>query len=156
MQVNTVSRFDFKKCENSTTKKVLLNICDHLKYGITDSNVFYRNRYVNPQRDFTDYQKQGLIKLGFVYYSKILSYHILANIVCAELPKAINNLVPFKYEAFIRGCNNLNSFIEKYEIEEIHTPIFGTKILEGDWKKIVMILRNTLTSNKNLRLCIYE
>lgn len=126
----------FKECESNTTPKILLNICDYLRYGITDSNEFYRNYYVDPAKDFNKLQLDGKIKMGTVFYSTPLSYHIIANIVCVELPKTTYNLIPFKLKWFLRGCERISKYCIKHNVKEIHTPVFGTDILEGDWSKI--------------------
>ena len=146
----------FKECESNTTPKILLNICDYLRYGITDSNEFYRNYYVDPAKDFNRLQLEGKIKLGSVFYSTPLSYHIIANIVCVELPKTPYNLIPFKLKWFLSGCKRVLNYSIKHEIKEIHTPVFATDILEGDWGKIYAGMAKIFRDSKSIEsLVVY-
>lgn len=153
MKIEKLSRSIFKQCENSTSKKLLLNICDYLNYGLTDSNDFYKNLYVEPQKDYYENNHN----LGDVFYSTPLSYHIIANMVCVQLPKTTYNIIPFKMKWFKRCCNSVIEYINNNEIKEIHTPIFGTKILEGKWIDILSIMKETFSKSDHLnKLCIYE
>lgn len=152
MKVIKCNKSDFKSCENTTIKKILINICDYLIYGLTDTNYFYRNWYTNPKNDYD----QNNHNLGSVFYSKILSYHIIANMVCVELPKTAYNLKPFKMNYFERCCNSLKDFIDSNDIKEIHTPIFGTKILESNWSDILKTMKEVFDNSKLERLYIYE
>lgn len=156
MIIESKSKSEFKQCENSTTKKVLLNICDYLNYGLTDSNDFYRNWYVNQVRDYDKLKLEGKIKLGTVFYSTPLSYHIIANLVCVRLPKTEYNLIPFDYEAFKNCCRSLREYIVSNEIKEIHTPVFGSKILEGNWSKIQEILKDIMIGIPDLKMFVYK
>lgn len=128
----------FLECEATTIPKVLLNPCDYLVYGITDSNYFYRNYYADPANDYVKYNRGHF---GTNIYSRVQSYHIIANMICIKLPKSICNMKPFKMKAFTKCCYNLKDFSIKNEIKEIHTPVFGTKILEGNWQEILNIMQ---------------
>lgn len=138
------SKTKFKECEIDTTPKLLLNICDLYSYGFTDSNIFYRNLYSDPEKDYSKMTISSYFELGDVFYSKILSYLIMANIVCVEFPKTTYNLIPFKYKSFKKAAETIIQYIEKHEIKEVHTPIFANRICEGDWSKIIEILKEEL------------
>lgn len=139
-------------CESTCNKKVLLNICDYAVYGLTDSNQFYRNYYVDQINDYNNNPHP----LGSVIYTKLLSYHILANMSCVVLPKTVYNLNPFKIEYFKKCCDNLINYIKENNIEEIHTPVFGTKILEGDWSEILSVLNDVGNVTNLNKLYIYK
>lgn len=152
MKLLKLEKSKFRTCEDTTIKKVLLNICDYLIYGLTDTNYFYRNWYIDPKCDF----KVKDHTLGSVFYSKVLSYHIIANMVCVKMPKTTYNLNPFKLNWFKKCCNSLKEYIIANDIKEIHTPIFGTKILEGDWQSILQVMKETFENTPLERLYIYE
>lgn len=134
----------FKECEVNTTPKLLLNICDLYNYGFTDSNIFYRNLYADPEKDFYKITIDRYFELGDIFYTKILSYLRMANIICVEFPKTSYNLIPFKYKPFKKAVEASINYIENNEIKEIHTPIFANRICEGDWSKILEILKEEL------------
>jgi len=152
MKLIQLDKSQFKSCENTVTKKILINICDYLIYGLTDTNHFYRNWYVDPKRDYESNDHS----LGTVIYSKPLSYHIIANMVCVQLPKTSYNLQPFKLNYFKKCCDNLASYIQENDVKEIHAPVFGTKILEGDWKCILSVMREIFENSSLERICIYD
>lgn len=152
MKIVHKKKKEFKDCEFTATKKVLINICDYLIYGLTDSNSFYRNLYVDPPRDYENSNH----KLGDVIYSHPLSYHTIANIVCVALPKTSYNIIPFRYNSFKTALNRLKGYIKNNDIHEIHTPIFGTKIIEGDWNKIMKIFQEVFDNLNDITLYIYE
>ena len=152
MKIEKLNKSSFKCCENITNKKLLLNICDYLNYWLTDSNDFYRNLYVEPQKDYYENNHN----LGDVFYSYPLSYHIIANLVCVQLPKTTFNLIPFKYKPFKTCCIKVLEYVKNNDIKEIHTPIFGTKILEGKWGDILLIMKDIFSRSNLERLCIYE
>lgn len=156
MKIVKKSKTVFKECENTTIKKILLNICDVVSYGRTDSNEFYRNWYTKPQKSFNILNNEGLIKLGYYWFDHELSYHIIANLVCVELPKTTYNIIPFKYKPFRTALHGVKKFIKENDVIEIHTPIFGTKIIEGDWLRILGIIKETFEDIENLSIYIYE
>ena len=156
MKIVKKQKTHFKECENTTTPKILLNICDYVKYGLTDTNEFYRNWYVNPERDYNKLQENSKIKLGDCFFSTPLSYHTIANLVCVKLPKTSYNIIPFKYESFKTSLLIVKEYIDRKEIKEIHTPIFGTKIIEGSWLKIMNIIKYTFDTFDDLIFNVYE
>lgn len=156
MKIEKKQKTHFKECENTTIPKILLNICDVVSYGRTDSNEFYRNWYTKPQKSFNILNNEGLIKLGYYWFDYELSYHIIANLVCVELPKTTYNIIPFKYKPFRTALYGVKKFIKENQIQEIHTPIFGTKIIEGDWIKILKIIKEVFEDSEDLVINIYE
>lgn len=157
VKVISKSKTKFKECEIDTIPKILLNICDLYNYGYTDSNIFYRNLYSDPEKDYFNITKDGYLKLGDVFYSKILSYLIMANIVCVEFPKTTYNLIPFKYKSFKKAVEAIIHYIKNHEIKEVHTPIFANRICEGDWSKIIEILKEELDKvSYDVSLYIYK
>ena len=157
VKVISKSKTKFKECEIDTIPKILLNICDLYNYGYTDSNIFYRNLYSDPEKDYFNITKDGYLKLGDVFYSKILSYLIMANIVCVEFPKTTYNLIPFKYKSFKKAVEAIIHYIENHEIKEVHTPIFANRICEGDWSKIIEILKEELDKvSYDVSLYVYK
>lgn len=156
MKIVKKQKTHFKECENTTVKKILFNICDVHVYGLTDSNIFYRNMYTKPQIQYDKLQMDNLLYMGSVFLSYELSYHIIANIVCVELPKTTYNLIPFKYQPFKNALRAVRKEIINQDIKEIHTPIFGTKIIEGDWIKISNIITETFQNIDDLTINIYE
>lgn len=139
-------------CEATSYRKILLNICDYVTYGLTDSNIFYRNYYIDQVNDY----KNNPHPLGSIIYTKLLSYHIMANMSCVVLPKTNYNLQPFKLDYFKKCCNKLIDYINDNEIEELHTPIFGTKLLEGNWNDIMSVLKNVGDKTNITKLYIYR
>lgn len=156
MNIIKKQKSHFKECENTVISKILLNICDYLKYGLTDTNSFYKNLYVNPERDYNRLQSESKIRLGSCFFSSPLSYHIIANLVCVEFPKTTYNLIPFKYKSFKTSLLTVREYIIKKDIKEIHTPIFGTKIIEGDWNRILSIIKDIFGDIEDLSIYVYE
>lgn len=140
----------FKESESIIENKILLNICDKNKYGLTDSNEFYKSYYKQPEIDFINKKNKHL---GSVFYSKIFSYHIICNILCVELPKTPYNIVPFKYNIFEICCQKLKNYCDSNNIHFLVTPVFGKNILEGNWKVIMSILSNYF---QDCKLLIYK
>ena len=60
VKVISKSKTKFKECEIDTIPKILLNICDMYNYGYTDSNIFYRNLYSDPEKDYFNITKGRL------------------------------------------------------------------------------------------------
>lgn len=146
----------FVDCESTVTPKILLNICDYLRYGQTDTNRLYKKFYVHPERDYDRLQMEGKISLGSCFFSKPLSYHIIANLVCVKFPKTTYNLIPFKYKSFTTSLLAVKDYFIKMNMKEIHTPIFGTKIIEGDWTRILSIIKDVFGELEDLSLYVYE
>jgi len=61
--------------------------------------------------------------------------------LCVNRPKAVDNLQPFQYESFNSCCQKMNLYCKENDIHQIRTIVFGTKILEGEWDRIVRIIQ---------------
>lgn len=138
----------FMDSEMITTPKILLNVCDPYYY-ITDSNLFYRNYYISPEQVWRKSDR----KMGNVSYDSIFSYHTICNMICVDLPKTQWNLVPFKYNQFAACCNKLKKYCETNNIKLLISPIFGTEVIEGNWKQILSILSDKFP---DFKLVIYK
>ena len=149
MKVTYDKKEFFKDSESITTPKVLLNVCDPYQYNITDSNIFYSNYYTTPEKVW----KSGNRNMGSISIDKIFSYHIICNMICIDLPKTQWNLVPFKYKYFELCCKKLKEYCDSNDIKLIASPIFGTEVIEGNWKKIISILNSHFP---NFHLLIYK
>lgn len=137
MKITQEKKKFFRDFESVITNKVLLNICDLHGYDRTDSNLFYDHYYKQPKEDFINEKDK---KLGKIFFTNIFSYHIICNMICVELPKTTYNLVPFKYTAFENCCRKLRNYCDNNDIKLILSPVFGSEILEGKWKKITDII----------------
>lgn len=136
--------------ESVISKKVLLNICDVHGYNRTDSNLFYNNYYNSPK---TDFLKEKNKYLGKIFFTDIFTYHVICNMICVQLPKTNYNIVPFKYNAFENCCKKLLNYCNRNEIKLILTPVFGSEVLEGNWKEILTILEKYFT---DFHLVVYK
>lgn len=157
MELVYLSRNDIKNCHFLPINKILLNICDYINYGLTDTNQFYRNYYSRPKDDYENYKSKlstPYIKSGTVIYSRLFSYFTIANIVCVRFPKTSYNLIPFDYEGFKNALFNVKQYVSEHEIKELHSIVFGTKTIEGNWSKIIDIM-NDIFKDNNLKFVIY-
>lgn len=148
MRITKIPCTDFLKYENTHNSKILLNICNHNTYGITDSNTFYSRFYTKIESDF---KKQNDLKFGHNFYTEIFSYEIICNMICVKWPKTQYNIKPFNLNYFKSCCKQCSDYMLKNNIEDIYTPVFGTEILEGRWNEILETL-NTYFPSKNLFL----
>lgn len=134
MTIHRYPKTDYPKFEISSDNKILLNICDSYEYNVTDSNEFWSNYYLKIKKDFNEYKPY---KLGNVHYTEIFSYHIVCNMICVEWPKTFYNLKPFKLNYFKKCCHKCYDYMKKNDFKIIYTPVFGSKILEGNWIDIL-------------------
>lgn len=134
--------------EPSADYKIVINICSPLNYGITDSNRFLGKLYKKPEKTYYEwargnykYTDDGHFNLGSNQYVSIFTYFTICNMLCINRQKAVDNLQPFKYDAFDICCKKLSEYCKKNDISQIRTIIFGKDILEGNWDKILGIIQ---------------
>jgi hypothetical protein len=138
MKIQYIPKHEYKSYECTTYKKICLDICDTTVYGETDSNFFYKLYYIN----LDDIYNKTSKKLGLNIYKDIFSYQILCQMICVELPKSYYNIKPFKLKYFEKCCKYCKRFMLDNDINTIYTPIFGTEILEGNWKEILDVMNS--------------
>jgi hypothetical protein len=146
MKLTYLPKSDFLKYESDTNSKICLDICDKFSYDVTDSNTFYNLYYTKHRENFI---KQSTPSYGDVLYTPIFSYQIICHMICVEYPKTYYNMKPFKPQLFKKCCLKCKKYMNENDIHIIYTPIFGTEILEGDWKEILNIM-NTIFTNDNI------
>ena len=139
MIIHRYPKTDYLKFENSSENKILLNICDDSDYNVTDSNLFWSNYYTKIEKDF---KKQPFKKIGDVFYTEILSYQIVCNMICVDWTKTYYNLKTFKLKYFQKCCYKCYDYMKNHDINIIYTPKLGTEILEGNWNEILNTLIN--------------
>ena len=140
MKINYEITSNFNKYEFITKPKILLNICDKIEYGVTDTNVFYNRFYNKIEKDFSN--NISTHKYGGISMCKIFTYHIICDMFCVCWPKSVYNIKPFKPLIFKECCLKLCNYMKLNNIQDILSPIFGTEILEGNWKEILTILND--------------
>ena len=138
---------NFNNYEYDTNSKILLNICNTIEYGVTDTNSFYSRFYNKIEKEFK--QHTILHKFGNISFCPIFTYHIICNMFCVEWPKNTYNITPFKIKYFKNCCLKLNDYIEKNNINTIMSPIFGTEILQGNWKDILALMNDIFNDDIN-------
>ncbi len=145
---------NFKKYEYDTNPKILLNICNTIDYNVTDTNTFYSRFYTKIEKEFRDPKNPN--KFGNINFCKIFSYHIVCNMFCVEWPKSYYNMIPFKINYFKKCCLKLNDYIIENSIGTILSPIFGTEILQGNWKDILNIMGDIFPKDLNYIIFRYN
>lgn len=145
MQIQHEISTNFKKYEYDTNYKVLLNICNTIDYNVTDSNVFYSRFYNKIENEFKESNYKH--KFGDINFCNIFTYHIVCNMFCVEWPKSYYNMIPFKLNYFEKCCLKLNNFIIKNNIKKILSPIFGSEILQGNWKDIINTMNDIFSKD---------
>ena len=154
MKIHYEISTNFSKYEYDTDPKILLNICNTIDYNVTDTNVFYSRFYTKIEKDFKKSNYKN--KFGNIDFCKIFAYHIVCNMFCVEWPKTYYNLIPFKMNYFKKCCLKLKDYIEKNSIKSILSPIFGTEILQGNWKEILLTMNDIFPEDLNYTIFRYN
>lgn len=137
MKLTYLPKSDFLKYECDTTYKICLDICDKFTYDVTDSNLFYNLHYINHRNNFISHSTP---EYGDVIYTTIFSYQIICHMICVKYPKTYYNIKPFKPHLFKKCCLKCKEYMNENDIHMIYAPLFGTEILEGNWKEILNIM----------------
>ena len=145
MKIQNEISTNFKKYEYDTNLKILLNICNTIDYNVTDTNVFYSRFYTKIEKEFNESKIDH--KFGNISFCKIFTYHVICNMFCVEWPKSYYNITPFKINYFKKCCLKLNNYIIQNDIKTILSPIFGTEILQGNWKDILKTMNDIFPSD---------
>jgi len=136
---------NFNKYEYDINTKILLNICNTTDYGVTDTNVFYARFYNKIEKEFIKHTYNN--KFGNISFCNIFTYHIVCNMFCVDWPKTIYNLTPFKINCFKTCCLKLAEYMSSNKIDYILSPVFGTEILQGDWREIISVMNDIFPEN---------
>lgn len=136
---------NFSKYECDTNTKILLNICNTTEYGVTDTNFFYSRFYNKIEKEFKKHTFYN--KFGDITFCPIFTYHIVCNMFCVQWPKNIYNMIPFKIKCFESCCLKLREKLLKDNINTLLSPVFGTEILQGNWKDILATMNEIFDDN---------
>jgi O-acetyl-ADP-ribose deacetylase (regulator of RNase III) len=141
----------------TTGFKIIAHVCNDIGAWGAGFVLALSKRWPKPEAEYRKWHNNGgpvPFRLGMVQFVQVEKDLWVANMIGQRNIVPIKKVPPIRYDAVRVGLSRINEFAQTKEAT-IHMPRIGCGLAGGVWKKIELIIKETLV-RKGIKVFVYD
>jgi O-acetyl-ADP-ribose deacetylase (regulator of RNase III) len=135
--------------------KIIAHICNDVGGWGEGFVLSISKKWIKPQESYNEWfnSKENFV-LGEVKFVDVQKDIIVANMIAQRDIKPLNGVPPIRYDA-LRECLIKVADFALQNNSSVHMPRIGCKLAGGEWKKVELIIKQTILSVE-VKVFVYD